>query len=283
MLEALHHPFFQRALAAGLLASIACGVVGSYVVVKRMASISGGLAHAAFGGVGFGYLVGMPPLWGATLFALVCGGILGWTHRRIRESLDTLIAVMWAVGMALGVVFVSLAPGYAPDLMTYLFGSILLVPPVFLWVMVLLDGVILATVALLFKEFRAVSLDEEYCRILGLPTEGIFLGLLVLVALAIVVLIQVVGVILAIALLTLPAAVGRQWSDGLGRMMVLATLFGMGCTTVGLFLSYWFSASRGLDLPTGPLIILLAAAGFGLSGILRRATVRRPGAGAAGR
>lgn len=269
MLEPLQYPFFQRALLAGLLAGIACGIVGSLVVVKRIASISGGISHAAFGGVGLGYLLGFDPIIGAVGFALTSGIGIGVVYRRYRSSLDTLIAMVWSVGMALGILFISLAPGYAPDLMSYLFGSILFVPARYVHFVVALDLVILVAVVLLFKEIRAVVFDEEYAEVVGVPVEPIFQAMLTLTALAVVTLIKVVGVILVIALLTIPAAIARQWAESLQRMMVLAVLIGTACTTTGLYLSYWFSDLYGIEAPTGPLIILLAITMFGVSSAVR--------------
>jgi zinc transport system permease protein len=188
--------------------------------------------------------------------------------------MDTLIAVVWAAGMAVGILFVSLTPGYAPDLMSYLFGSILFVPSGYIVFVGALDLVILAAVALLFKEFQAVSFDEEWCAVRGVPVTTVFLILVSLVSLAVVCLIQVVGAILVIALLTIPAAVARQWVDSMGRMMVLASALGALLTVLGLFLSYALSAQAAIDIPTGPLIILLAVLVYGASSLIRRAASR---------
>jgi len=269
MFEALEYPFFQRALAAALSASVACGIVGSYVVVRRIASISGGLSHAAFGGVGLGYLFGFDPMIGATGFALACSVGLGFAEQKLRSGFDTLIAMVWAVGMALGILFVSLAPGYAPDLMSYLFGSLLFVPARYIGMVLLLDLVIVVTVALLFKEFQAVCFDEEGARIVGVPVVAVQQILLALVALAVVTLIRVVGVILVIALLTIPAAIARQWADTLLKTMVVAIFVGAVCSSGGLFLSYWLADWYEVNLPTGPLIVLLAVSVYGLSSLLR--------------
>lgn len=280
ILEALSLPFFQRILVAGLLASIACGVVGTYVVAKRISSISGGLAHAAFGGVGIGYLLGFDPMIGATVFGLLAGVIVGLAYRHMRSALDTLISMVWAVGMALGILFVAMTPGYAPDLTSYLFGSLLFVPWDYVWLVAALDAVVIVAVVLLFKEFQAVSFDEEFAEVSGVPVEPVFLLLMGLMSLAVVTLIRVVGVILAIALLTIPAAIGRQWADSLRKMMTIAVLISATCTSAGLFGSYWLSQSFGLSAPPGPLTVLLAASLYGLSGavqISRRAgaTARR--------
>lgn len=275
MIEALELPFFRRVLAAGLLASIAAGVLGTYVVAKRFASMSGGLAHASFGGVGLGYLLGFSPMWGAAGFALLAAVAIGFAYRRLRSGLDTLVSMVWAVGMALGIVLVGLAPGYAPDLTTYLFGNLLFVPWSYVALVALLDALVLAAVLLFAKEFQAVAFDEEFAEVTGLPVEAIFVGLLALTALGVVTLIRVVGVILAIALLTVPASIGQQWAQSLGRMMAIAVAVAAACTLAGLFLSYGLSAGAEVSAPPGPLVILIAAALYGLSGALRRATGRR--------
>ena len=269
VLQALQYPLFQRALLVGLAASVACGVVGSFVVVKRITSLSGGLSHAAFGGVGLGYLLGFPPLLGAAGFALLCGLVIGLTHQRMRSALDTLVSIVWSAGMALGILFIALSPGYAPDMETYLFGSILYVPADSVAMVALLDVVIVVLVALRFRELRAICFDEEFARTLGLPVERLFLLLMALVSLAVVVLINVVGIILVIALLTVPAATARLWVDRLATMMVVATLLGAACTTGGLFLSYGLSDHLDVNIPPGPVIILLSVAFYAVSLALR--------------
>lgn len=276
--EALSYPFFQRALAAGILAAVACGIVGTFVVVRRIASISGGLSHAAFGGVGLGYLFGFEPMLGALGFGVLSALGIGVAELRLRQGLDTLIAMVWAVGMALGILFVSLAPGQAPDLLGYLFGNILLVSPGYVVLVALLDLLIVGTVLVLFRRLRAVAFDEEFAWVIGVPVEALFLLLLTLVALTVVVLIRVVGVILVIALLTIPAAVARHWTDRLSRMMVLAVLTGAVSIAGGLFLTFGLSSEFGIDLPTGPSIILLAAAVYGISAVARSLTGRLRGA-----
>jgi zinc transport system permease protein len=273
--EALTYPFFQRALAAGLLAAVSCGVIGTLVVVRRSASISGGLSHAAFGGVGLGFLLGFEPLLGALGFGLASALGVGVAELRLRQGLDTLIAMMWAVGMALGIVFVSLAPGPAPDLLGYLFGNILFVRPGFLLVVAALDVLVLAVVAGGFRRLRAAAFDEEFSRVIGIPVDALFLLLLTLVALTVVVLIRVVGVILVIALLTIPAAVARHWTERLDRMMAVAVGVGAASIVAGLFLTYGLSAGFDVDVPTGPCIILLAAAVYGISALTRLLGSRR--------
>jgi HD-GYP domain-containing protein (c-di-GMP phosphodiesterase class II)/ABC-type Mn2+/Zn2+ transport system permease subunit len=221
--EVISSPFFQRALAAGLLAAVACGIAGTYVVIKEMASISGGLAHAAFGGLGLGYALGFSPMLGAAGFSLLSGLGVGLAHRRLHQGLDTLIMMMWSVGMALGILLVAAVPGYAPDLASFLFGNLLFVTPTYVMLAGALDLVLLLAVVLLHRQLQAVAVDEEYAEVMGLPVDGLVLLLMGLVSLVVVLLIRVVGVLLVVALLTIPGAVARHWARTLGRMMVLAT------------------------------------------------------------
>lgn len=274
MLEALQYEFMRNALIAGLLAAVACGIVGVYVVVKRIVFISGGIAHASFGGIGLGYFLGINPVLGAMFFTLASALGMGVVARRTRLPEDTAIGILWAMGMALGIIFIGLTPGYAPDLFSYLFGSILTVPVSDLILMLVLDVVIIAVVFLLYKEFLALSFDEEFGRVVGVPTGGLYLLLLCLIALTVVVLIRVVGIILVIALLTIPAALARQFTHSLKRMMLLAILIGAIFTFSGLWLSY------ALDLASGATIILVSGTAFLLSfgfSKLHLRSKRRPG------
>jgi len=251
MWDALQYEFMRNAVYAGLLASVACGVIGSYVVVKRIVFISGGIAHASFGGIGLGYFVGISPMLGAMIFTVGSALSLGFVTRRTRLPEDTVIGVLWAMGMALGVVFIGLAPGYAPDLFSYLFGNILTVPGSDLVLMLVLDAIIVTVVAALYKEFLALAFDEEFGTVVGVPVQAMNLLLLTMIALTVVVLIRVVGIILVIALLTIPATLARQFTHDLRKIMVLAVLFGIAISFGGLWLSYEF------DLASGATIVLL--------------------------
>jgi len=162
MLEVLGFEFFRNALLAGVLASIACGIIGTYVVVRRMVSVSGGISHAAFGGVGLGYYLGIDPLLGATVFTVATALGMGALEIRARQQMDTIIGAVWAAGMALGILFVYLTPGFAPDLFSYLFGNILLVPRGDILLMAVLVAIIVAIVGLFYLEFQAVTFDPDY-------------------------------------------------------------------------------------------------------------------------
>ncbi|MDD4873923.1 MAG: metal ABC transporter permease [Dehalococcoidales bacterium] len=250
MFDIFGYHFMQNAMLAALLASIACGIIGVYVVSKRIVFISGGIAHASFGGIGLGYFIGISPVLGATIFSIISAITMGVSTRRTRLPEDTVIGILWATGMALGAIFISLTPGYTTNLFSYLFGNILTVPDSELLLILILDVVILAVVVLLYKEFLAISFDEEYSTVIGMPTEKIYLILLCLIALTIVVMIRVVGIILVIALLTIPASLARQFTNDMKKMMVLSVIFSIIFTFTGLFLSYI------LDLASGATIII---------------------------
>jgi len=269
-MEVLEAPFFQRVLIAGLLASVACGVIGSYVVANRISGVTGGLSHAAFGGVGLGYWLGSPPMLGAALFGVAAGAFVVAVQRRLRSGRDTLISMMWSLGMALGILFIAVTPGYAPDLMSYLFGSLLFVSWDYVWLVAGLDLVVLLGVGVLHPLLQAVSFDEEYAEVRGVRVEAVSMALMVLASLAIVALIRIVGVILAIALITLPAATARHWVETLPAMMRVASALCAACVLSGLMLSLVLSGSFDLSLPPGPLVIVVASATFVGSAVLRR-------------
>jgi zinc transport system permease protein len=264
MIEALQFEYMRNALIAAVLGSVACGIIGSYVVVKRIGYISGGIAHAAFGGIGLGYFLGINPLYCLIPFSLASACGIGLISRKAKVSEDTAIGLFWTVGMALGIIFIGLAPGYAPDLFSYLFGNILTVPRSDVSFMLALDALILLVVFLFYKEFLAVSFDEEYAEISGVKTLFIYLLLLNLVALTIVMLVRIVGIILVIALLTVPPAIAKQYTNNLFKMMGLSVLLECILTVCGLWLSYT------LNLASGATIILFLAVIFMVSVMFKK-------------
>lgn len=252
MLDFLHYDFMRNAFAAGILVSIACGVVGTLVVVNRLSFLAGGVAHAAYGGLGLSAFLNWAPMAGTIPFSLAASLLMGYVSRRHKERSDTVIGVMWALGMAIGIILIDLKPGYYVDLMSYLFGSILAVPKESLLLMAVLDLVILAAVLLLFKEFLGMSYDEEFALVSGVPVAIIYYVMLLLIALTVIMLIRVVGLILVIALFTIPASIAEMFTKDLRRIMAMATLLGMAFTTIGLMLSYYW------NLTSGATIVLVA-------------------------
>jgi len=257
-MDALTHllsfDFVRHALVAGLLASVLCGVVGTFVVVKRLVFISGGISHAAFGGLGLCYYLGVDYRWGASAVALGSALALSGAGRSRGRSHDATIGILWAVGMAVGIVFLHLTPGYAPNLQTYLFGNILTVTAQDVRLTAGLVVVLLLLLALFWKELVAVAFDEAFAAVQGVPVRVALAGLMVAVALAIVFLIQLVGTLLVIALLTIPPALALRLANGFLPVMATATAAGVLMTLGGLAVSYSF------DLPSGPAVVLLGAA-----------------------
>jgi zinc transport system permease protein len=264
MIAILQYEFMRNALIAALLASIACGIIGVYVVVKRIVFISGGIAHAAFGGIGLSYFLGVDPILGVVPFSIASALSMGIVGRRTKIPEDTSIGILWAIGMALGIMFIGFTPGYAPDLFGYLFGSILTVPTSNIITMLILNAAIIMIVIALYREFQAISFDEEYAKAMGLHTERLYLLLLCLIALTVVLLIRVVGVILVIALLTIPAALSKQFTHRVSSMMLLSIGLCALFTIGGLWLSYIF------DLPSGATIVLFSGTMFLITSILYR-------------
>lgn len=252
----LSQSFLQYAMIAGLLASIGCGIMGTYVVVKRIGFLAGGISHAVLGGMGIAYFLGGSPVLGAVIAAIIAALLIGWVNLRWRENEDTIIAALWSIGMALGIIFISKTPGYNVDLMSYLFGNILMVPRDYLYFMAGLDFILLVIVVVFYKHFMAVCFDEEFARLRGINVEFFYLLLLCLVALTVVLLIQIVGLILVIALLVLPAAIAQQFAHSLKRIMITSILLGATFSVAGILASY------EPDLPAGATIILLAGTSY---------------------
>lgn len=264
VLEILQYEFMINAITAGILASIACGMIGVYVVVKRIALISGGIAHASFGGIGISYFLGINPIMGVLPFSLLSALTIGTFSKRTDVAEDTIIGILWSMGMAIGIIFIGLTPGYAPDLMTYLFGNILTVPQSDITMMLALDAIIILVVYALYKEFMALCYDEEFSTVVGIPVEKLYLLLLCLIALTVVVMIRVVGLILVIALLTIPAALSREFTNDMRKMMFLSIFFGAAFTIIGLMLSYYF------DIASGATIILVMSSFYLLNIIIKK-------------
>ena len=272
------HAFLRNALLTGLLVSVACGTMGTYVVVRRMTYIAGGIAHCVLGGIGaavylervHGWTM-LDPMYGAVVAALLAAIAIGLVSLRASERVDTAIGATWAIGMAAGVLFLARTPGYAQDLMSYLFGNILLVSVRDMQLIGVMDVIVVGTVVAFHNQFLSISFDEEFARARGINVSLYHMLLLVLTALTVVLLVTVVGVVLVIALLTIPAAISGRFTGMLAHMMGLAIIVSAALTTGGLALSY------GLNTPTGATIVLLAAAAYVVSVVLARGwAARRP-------
>lgn len=272
MIESLNalfnYQFMQNAFAACLLASVGCGVVGTYVVVKRVGFLAGGIAHTILAGMGIAYFLGSSPMLGAVIVALISAVLIGLIKLRWQQDEDILIAAFWSVGMAIGVLFISRTPGYNIDLMSYLFGNILLVTKRDLIFMAVLDLAIISVVMVFYKHFLATAFDEEFASLRRVRVEAVYILMLCMIALTVVLLINIVGLILVMALLILPAASAAQFAGSIARMMLISILMSMAITVSGLLLSYQ------PDLPSGSTIIVLAGLVFVASIILRQMLIR---------
>ena len=264
MIEALHFEFMRNALAAGLLASVICGIMGTLVVVNRIVFLSGGIAHAAYGGIGMAFYFGWPYLWGTLGFSLAAGMVMAAVSMRAKHRADTIIGVIWALGMAMGIVFLDLTPGYNVDLMSYLFGSILTVPGSDLVMMLIMGVLITFLVAYYYQDMLALSYDEEFAKIRGVPVKSLYFTMIAMLAVSIVMVIQVVGLILVIALLTIPPFIVERHAKTLLQMMVGSSVLGALFTVAGLWLSYRY------DLTSGASIILVSGVAFFLSQLMAR-------------
>ncbi len=263
LIDVQQHSFLQYALVTGLLASIACGVIGTYVIVRNISYIAGGISHTVLGGIGaalyFKTVHGwnwINPIYGAVLSALVAAMIIGVVSLKAKQRTDTVISALWAVGMAGGILFISQTPGYSSDLMSYLFGNILMVNESDLYLLTVLDCIIVLIGLGCYNQFLAVCFDDEFAKVRGLRVDFYFLLLLGLTALTIVLLVTVVGLVMVIALLTLPIAIAGLFSSTLWRMMLLSALFSALFTTGGLVMSYI------PDYPPGATTIILAGATY---------------------
>jgi len=253
--------FLQCALLTGILASIACGIIGSYVVTRRITYIAGAIAHSVLAGMGAARYcetvyqwTWLHPLHGAVVAALIAAIVIGIISLRATEREDTVIGAVWAIGMAVGILFIHKTPGYNENLMSYLFGNILMVSSDDLWLIAGLDALVVAVSLLFYNQLLAVCFDEEFARVRGVKVEFYYLVLLCLTALTVVLLVAVVGIVMVIALLTLPVAVAGHFARRLWHMMLLSVFFAIFFTTAGLTISY------GPNLPTGATTIVLAGA-----------------------
>ena len=255
-MDLLQYSFFQHALWGSLLTAIACGLVGTYIVSRRLVFISGGITHASFGGLGLGFYLGMNPILMALVFSVLSAFGVEWISRSqdIRE--DSAIAGVWSLGMALGVIFIFLTPGYAPNLSAYLFGNILTISMTDLWGMGILALLLVALFGLFLREILYVAFDRNFALTQGMPVRLIEYAMMFCIAVTIVLAIRLVGIMLLMSLLTLPQITINLLTSDFKKIMLGSIALGfLGCI-VGLFLSYY------LNVPSGAFIILVLVLSF---------------------
>ncbi len=253
MFEVFQYSFMQNAIIASILVSIITGIIGSLILVNKMTFLTGGIAHSSYGGIGIAIYFGLPIFLGASLFAVASAILIAIVAFKQRHRIDIFIGLIWAIGMAIGIIFVDLTPGYNVDLMSYLFGSILAVSKNDLLFMIILGLVVLFFIHKYYREILAVSYDSEYAQIKGINAKLFFTLILILSALSVVVAIKVVGLILVIALMTIPTYIAEQISSSLYTMMIKSALLSTIFNLIGLSISYKF------DITSGAAIILVSA------------------------
>ncbi|MDX9827514.1 MAG: metal ABC transporter permease [Spirochaetia bacterium] len=262
-------PFVRNAFLAGILSSILFGVLGSVVTVKRIAGLAGAISHAVLGGIGLalflaakGIMPGLPPIAGALVFAIIAAAIIGLVSLKAKQREDTVINALWAIGMSMGILFIAKTPGYA-DPMSYLFGNILLVSQGDLILLAVLDVLVVLLAWRGYFQLEASAFDEEFARTRGVPTDAVFLIILGITAVAVVVLQTFVGIVMVIAMLTLPAGTAGYFAKNLRGMMLIGTGLSLLFSLIGLAVSWT------LDLPSGAVVVLVAGAVFLIVSALR--------------
>jgi zinc transport system permease protein len=247
----LGYDFVIHALEAAFLASISCGFIGAYIVARRMVFISGGITHSSFGGIGLGYFLGINPIIGAAIFSILSAFGIRMASKQADIREDSAIGILWSLGMAAGIIFIYLTPGYAPNLMSYLFGSILTVTPLDLTLMAILAGVTMILFLLFYRTILFISFDEEYARSHNAPVELFNYLMLALVALVIVINIRVAGIILVISYLTIPQSTANLFVNDLKKIIMLSMIISFAGSLAGLFISYYW------NIPSGATIIFV--------------------------
>lgn len=257
MLDAiLHYNFLQNAVLSAVLASIACGIIGTIIIEKKLVMLSGGIAHTAFGGIGIGYYLKIEPIIGGLIFSILAALGIPTIQKKTTTNADILIGMFWSCGMAVGILFIAFTPGYPPDMTSYLFGDILTVSKMDLWIITLLDVIIVFVIISFFNLFKAFIFDEEFTAVLGIPGTLLDYILFTLIAMTVVILIRVVGIILIIALLTAPPSIAKQFTRDLKKIMLFSSVLGILFCLLGLVFSYH------LNIPSGAAIIILSVASY---------------------
>jgi len=248
----LHYRFMQNALLAALLASIVTGIIGTIAIEKKLISMSGGIAHASFGGIGLGYLLGFEPIWGGLMFAVASSAMISRLPKSTRLKADTMIGILWSFGMSLGILFITLAPGYMPDMTSYLFGDILSVSSGFIVYIAVFTVVVIALFAMLYHPLVLYLFDEEYATARGINVTLLRWVVYIIIPIGIIVLVKVVGIILTIALMTIPVSIAKLYFNSIGKVVGFSMLFSFVFCLAGLAVAYY------ANIPSGVCIVIIS-------------------------
>ena len=248
----LNYRFMQNALYAALLASIVTGIIGTVAIEKKLISMSGGIAHASFGGIGLGYLLGFEPIWGGLLFAVASSLMISRLPKSARLKADTMIGILWSFGMALGILFITLAPGYMPDMTSYLFGDILSVSSGFITYIAIFTAIVVVLFLMLYHPLIVYLFDEDYARARGINVKLMEWVVYLMIPVGIIVLVKVVGIILTIALMTIPVSIAKLYFNSIGKVVGFSMLFSFVFCIAGLTLAYY------ANIPSGVCIVIIS-------------------------
>lgn len=253
MIEAImNYAFMRNAIIAAILASVVTGIIGTIAIEKKLISMSGGIAHASFGGIGLGYLLGFEPIWGGIAFALGSSALICKLPKNSKMKADTMTGVLWSFGMALGILFISLAPGYMPDMTSYLFGDILSVSTSSMMYMAVFTVVVSVLFIMLYNHLIMYLFDEMYATARGINTKLLGWIVYIMIPVGIIVLIKIVGIILTIALMTVPVSITKLFCKSFGKVVLFSIITSFFFCMLGLTVSYY------ANIPSGVCIIVIS-------------------------
>lgn len=248
----LNYAFMRNALLAALLASIVTGIIGTVAIEKKLISMSGGIAHASFGGIGLGYLLGFEPIWGGLLFAVTASGVISKLPQNARLKADTMVGILWSFGMALGILFIAIAPGYMPDMTSYLFGDILSVSTGSIYYMAAFTAAVILLFVMLYNHLILYLFDKEYATARGINVKLMEWVVYIIIPVGIIVLVKVVGIILTIALMTIPVSIAKLYFKSVGKVVIFSMLFSFLFCMAGLTAAYY------ANIPSGVCIVVIS-------------------------
>ena len=262
-MEILSYSFFQNALLGVLFVSIAAGIIGTYVVSRRMVFITGGITHACFGGLGLGFFLGINPIAMAAVFAIAAATGVEWMSTRQNVRQDSAIGVIWALGMALGTLFIFLSPGYVPELTSFLFGNVLTITSTDIILFAAYLVVLLAFFAVFYPQILLCAFDPDFAATRRLRVSAINLAITIMIAICIVLTIRLIGIMLLLSLLTMPQMIAEMFTNRFHHMMIISSLVSIACSVLGIFCSYWIA------VPASATIVLTLVAAYAVARIIR--------------
>ena len=262
-MEILSYSFFQNALLGVLFVSIAAGIIGTYVVSRRMVFITGGITHACFGGLGLGFFLGINPIAMAAVFAIAAATGVEWMSTRQNVRQDSAIGVIWALGMALGTLFIFLSPGYVPELTSFLFGNVLTITSTDIILFAAYLVVLLAFFAVFYPQILLCAFDPDFAATRRLRVSAINLAMTIMIAICIVLTIRLRGIMLLLSLLTMPQMIAEMFTNRFHHMMIISSLVSIACSVLGIFCSYWIA------VPASATIVLTLVAAYAVARIIR--------------